>query len=232
MAAVLTDANRARVTAALLAIGGLAWFVVIAVMTQIGFSGNNRYLVLGAALVDICAAVGYGWAAREVAVLAARALRARRPAGARIARPALAWGSAALLGLIFVFGPNWVGGNLISIPRTHGSLVYQARLRQGLNALVTRFGGPQKVLACGTVMTEGFQVPMVAYVLGVATPRIEAPPADSAPAAAGPAPNLILQTRDTRSAHLLPLLSTWPSVHYHYVGTSGPVHMFTHNCGT
>ncbi|MGH2877098.1 MAG: hypothetical protein ACRDLV_12680, partial [Solirubrobacteraceae bacterium] len=139
---------------------------------------------------------------------------------------ALQLACAGLLALLFAFGPNWVGSNLISIPRTHGSLVYQARLREGLNSLVARYGGPQKVLACGTVMTEGFQVPMVAWTLGVATPRIWAPPAAGAPA--GPAPNLILQTRDTRSASLLPYLSTWPSVRYHYVGTGGPVHMFSH----
>jgi hypothetical protein len=45
----------------------------------------------------------------------------------------------------------------------------------------------------------------------------------------GPAPNVILQTRDTRSSSLLPVLAWWPGVHYHYVGTAGPVHMFT-NC--
>ena len=39
---------------------------------------------------------------------------------------------------------------------------------------------------------------------------------------------MILQTRDTRSASLLPYLSWWPHVHYHYVGTCGPFHMFTH----
>ncbi|MGH2873239.1 MAG: hypothetical protein ACRDL5_12350, partial [Solirubrobacteraceae bacterium] len=47
IATLRTDPNRARIVTALLAIGGLAWFVVIAVMTEIGFSGNNRYLVLG-----------------------------------------------------------------------------------------------------------------------------------------------------------------------------------------
>jgi len=76
---------------------------------------------------------------------------------------------------------------------------------------------------------------MVAWVLGVPTTRIEAPPTNGGAAYAQPAedaPNLVLQTRDTRSAHLLPLLSTWPTVRYHYVGTRGPVHMFTHACGT
>jgi hypothetical protein len=75
---------------------------------------------------------------------------------------------------------------------------------------------------------------MVAWVLGVPTTRIEAPPTNGGaayPQPAAAAPNLVLQTRDTRSAHLLPLLSTWPTVHYHYVGTRGPVHMFTHACG-
>ena len=129
--------------------------------------------------------------------------------------------------------PNWVGNSMISIPRTHGSLVYQARLREGMSDLIKRFGGADKVLACGSVMTEGFQVPMVAFVLDVPTTRIEAPPtlgggAHPQPAAA--APHLILQTRDTRSASLLPFLSTWPGVHYHYAGTAGPVHMFTQGC--
>ncbi len=77
-AGLLTAPSRARLTAALIGLGGLAWFVVIAVMTQVGFSGNNRYLVLGAAMVDICGAVGFGWAAQELAVLAPRLLRTGR----------------------------------------------------------------------------------------------------------------------------------------------------------
>ncbi|MHB1835477.1 MAG: hypothetical protein ACYCXW_10965, partial [Solirubrobacteraceae bacterium] len=261
LAALAAPRNRARIVTALLAIGGLIWFVVIAVMTQIGFSGNNRYLVLGSALVDVCGAVAFGWAARELGVLAMRALRrgsaaapaagagdavsqpavsqqavsqpgsVAAPAGSRpgpVAAPVLQWAAAGLMGLLFLFGPNWVGPNLISFPRTHRALVYQANLRKGLGELVSSYGGPSKVLACGSVMTEGFQVPMVSWVLGVPTTRIEAPPADSAPADAGPAPNVILQTEDTRGSALLPFLSSWPDVHYHYVGTRGPFHMFTH----
>ncbi|HLH65827.1 MAG TPA: hypothetical protein VKV27_08990, partial [Solirubrobacteraceae bacterium] len=200
-AALLRDPHRARIAAALMALGGLVWFLVIAVMTQIGFSGNNRYLVLGSALVDCCGAIGYGWAARELGVLLRRVPRA-----GRAREPALAWSATAGAAIVFLFGPNWIGPNLISIPRTHGALVYQANLRRGLTELVAAYGGPAKVLACGSVMTEGFQVPMVAWTLDVATPRIEAPPADAADP--GPAPNVILQTRDTRSAALLPFLSS------------------------
>jgi hypothetical protein len=238
VAGLRTERSQARLTAALMGLGGLAWFVVVGVMTQIGFSGNNRYLVLGSALVDICGAVGFGWAAHELAVLGTRR---RRGAGAasgagserRATRGGLQWAAAVVVALIFLVLPNWVGNSMISIPRTHGSLVYQARLREGMNDLVTRFGGRDKVLGCGSVMTEGFQVPMVAFVLDVATTRVQAPPTNGGaanPEPASAAPHLILQTRDTRSAHLLPLLSTWPTVRYHYAGSAGPVHMFTQGC--
>ncbi len=231
LAGLRTDRSQARLTAALLGLGGLAWFVVIAVMTQVGFSGNNRYLVLGSALVDICGAVGFGWAARELAVLGARRRRGTdtgagvgSSSGRTAIRAGLQWTAAAVVALVFLVLPNWVGNNMISIPRTHGSLVYQAHLRQGMSDLVTRFGGADKVLACGSVMTEGFQVPMVAFVLGRAhhADRGAAHPGrrGQSRSRAAAAPNLILQTRDTRSAHLLPLLSTWPTVHYHYAGTA------------
>jgi hypothetical protein len=257
--AVWSPAHRARAIAALLGLGGLAWFVVIAIMTQVGFSGNNRYLVLGSALVDTCGAIAYGWAATELWALVHRRRGrvatagagpaeggagtggartggavtggAARGGAARGGAGGIRWACAGLLALVFAFGPNWIGQNLISIPRTHGSLVYQAHLRQGMAALVARAGGARRLLACGSVMTEGFQVPLVAWTLGVPTTRVEGPPADGGAKYAEPAedaPNVILQTRDTRSASLLPLLSTWPSVAYHYAGTAGPVHMFTH----
>jgi hypothetical protein len=230
VAALRTPVSRARIIAALMGVGGLAWFVVIAVMTQAGFSGNNRYLVLGAALVDICGAIGYGWAAWELAVLVSRRLGHVGEAGRAGVSAVLRWGGVALCALIFMIGPNWVGANLISIPRTHGSLVYQAHLRDGMEDLVARFGGAQRVLACGSVMTEGFQVPMLSWILNVPTTRIEAPPATGEKP--GPAPQVILQTRDTRSASRLPYLSSWPTVTYHYIGTAGPVHMFTAGCSS
>jgi hypothetical protein len=96
-----------------------------------------------------------------------------------------------------------------------------------VNQLIARFGGAKRVLACGSVMTEGFQVPMVAYALDVPTPRVAAPPAAGAPP--GPAPNVILQTRDTRSAALLPIIQAWPATHYRYDGSGGPFNLFT-NC--
>jgi hypothetical protein len=117
---------------------------------------------------------------------------------------------------VFVFLPNFVGANYINIQRTHGSLLYQGHLREDLAALIQRDGGTKRVLACGTVMTEGFQVPMVAWYLGVRTLDVESPPAVNAAGVAVAAngqpsktwPNTIFQDSDTRSAELLPLPNT------------------------
>jgi hypothetical protein len=50
-------------------------------------------------------------------------------------------------------------------------------------------------------MTEGFQVPMVAWTLGVHTLRIEATPSNLV---GPPWPAVILQTRAQSNSHLLP----------------------------
>ncbi len=229
--------THAQAVAALAGLAGLAWFVVIATMTQIGFSGNNRYLVLGSALVEVCGAVAWGWAAQEIGNLAVGVLRRGRHASASASSQDGRAGAGTLVratwlgGLVvvtaaFALLPSWVGNNLISIPRTHRSLVYQAHLRQGVTKLVQEYGGAGKMLRCGTVMTEGFQVPMVAWTLGVHTIQVEAPPAAETPP--GPAPNVILQTRDTRHATLLPIVHAWPTVQYTYFGSSGPFNLFTH----
>lgn len=224
--ALSTPRARAQVTAASAGLVGLSWFVLIAVMTQIGFSGNNRYLVIGSALVEVCGAVAWGWAAQEIGSLGLNGLRRRRssrdPTLARTAPTAAVLAIAA----VFVFLPPWVGGNLVALPRTHRSLVYQAHLREGASGAVARYGDAAKLLRCGTVMTEGFQVPLVAWTLGVHTNQIEAPPAAGQPA--GPAPNAILQTRASRNLALLPIVRSWPTVHYTYDGHSGPFRLFTH----
>ena len=217
---------RAMGVTALAGLTGLAWFVVIATMTQIGFSGNNRYLVIGSALVDICGAVAWGWAAQEVGNVVAGLLRRGREASSAALARAGSWAGLVVVALAFALLPSWVGNNLISIQRTHRSLVYQANLRNGVTRLVADYGGAAKLLRCGTVMTEGFQVPMVAWTLGVHTIEIEAPPAPGAPLP--PAPNVILQTRDTRDSALLPIVHAWPATHYTYFGSSGPFNLFTH----
>jgi hypothetical protein len=225
---ILAD-SRVRAQSVALAAGvlGVVWFVVVAVMTQAGFSGNNRYLVIGSALVEVCGAVAWGWAATELGSLLARWLRRDR-ATAASAGPALVGGlvGVGIAGIAFLTLPNWVGRNLIDIPRTHHAIVYQAKLRSDVTRLVARYGGAKKLLSCGSVMTEGFQVPLVAWTLGVHTLRVQGPPAAGTPP--GAAPNVVLQTQAQTNATLLPILHAWPTVHYTYVGSVRTFRLFEH----
>jgi hypothetical protein len=203
----LPVARGVRARGWLLAIGvfGYMWWVGIAVETQAGFSGNDRYLLLGTALVAISGAIGWGWLAHWVAsavrTLAQRTRTLWRVAGMRFAPQA----GAAVAVALFVAFPPWIGKSTLSVPRLHGALVYQAHLRQDMAAAIKKLGRG-RILTCGTVMTEGFQVPMLAYMLDVHTLRVEEPPAV---AGTGPPPNVIFQTRAQRNSTLLPIIRPW-----------------------
>jgi hypothetical protein len=184
---------------------GASWWVLIAAMTQAGFSGNNRYLVVGSALIVVAGAVGWAWLTAGLGRLALKVLPAFR------AGPALA---AAGVVALFLAIPPWIAKDVSKI---HRALVYQARLRSGAAAAIERLGGAGAVLRCGTVMTEGFQVPMLAWTLGVHTLRVTTQPPKGAPI--GPPPNVIFQTRAQRKATLLPSatqIAGWTAAGAHY----------------
>jgi hypothetical protein len=215
---------------------GFGWWLGIAVETQAGgFSGNSRYLVFGTAAVGIAGGLAWAWLATSIAELLGW-LRQRRESLARLARRSVALPSGAVVAVgLFLAVPPWVGKNIISLPRTHHSLVDQALLRENLNQIVRQYGGARKLLACGSIMTEGFQVPMVAWALDVRMLRVEAEPSIPLPPYQGltpaeanaaehgwaplPAPNVILQARDRPGDELLPLPSTilhWEALGVHY----------------
>jgi hypothetical protein len=237
--------DRALVALVMAGVFGLVWWILIALLTQAGFSGNDRYLVLGAALIDIAGGVGWGWAALELGGVIGRRLdRAADGADGAdgaygadgadgadgAARPVVRWGAVALGVLGFAFLPNFVGPNLIDVQRTHRALVYQAHLRQDAARAVRELGGPARVLACGSVMTEGFQVPMVAWTLGVHTLQVEASPLPGQ--AIPPAPNVIFQTRAQRHASLLPRVRDWSRVvPYQLVAHARTFKVYSHCAG-
>jgi hypothetical protein len=191
-----------RARAWLLALGvfGFAWWLGVAIETQAGFSGNNRYLVLGTAPVAIAGGVAWGWFSRALAE-GFRRLRARGegagPLGVGFTIPA----AAGVAVVLFLALPSWIGKGIVSLPRTHHALVYQARLRSDLTAAVAKAGGADALLRCGPVMTEGFQVPMVAWTFGVHTLRVEATPGTLV---GPPWPAVILQARAQSNSRLLP----------------------------
>jgi hypothetical protein len=224
-----TRGERALAAVVVAGVLGVGWWVVIAIMTQAGFSGNNRYLLLGAALINVAGGVGWGWAGLALGARAARFVRSRRTS-ATGASPdpavAIGWAGVAAMALVFAFVPGWVGNSLVDVQRTHRALVYQAHLRSGVTAAVEKAGGAQRVLGCGTVMTEGFQVPMLAWTLGVHTIDVEASPQSvSNP---GPPPNVIFQTRAQRNAHLLPVVGAWSTTPYRLVARTKTFRVYEH----
>jgi hypothetical protein len=220
---LVPQSRRERAILAIVCAGlfGLGWWVVIAVLTQAGFSGNNRYLVLGAALIEIAGGATWGWIMLELGQ------RLRRFGGALVAATV----ALALGVLAFLFAPGFVGDSLTDVQATHRALVYQAQLRDDLNKIVGDYGGAGNLRACGTVMTEGFQVPMVAYALGVHTLTVLDQPAQQL-APVSEAPNVILQDRETHHATLLPQAATilnWEAhgVPYKYVSHVRTFRLFT-----
>jgi hypothetical protein len=193
---------RARAWLLGLGVFGLVWWLGIAFETQAGFSGNNRYLVLGTAPVAIAGGVAWGWFSRTLADWIRRLAGVLGSGFRRLTAPAFAVSGGVVVAIaLFLAVPPWIGTNIISLPRTHHALVYQAHLREDLTAAVQKAGGKNALLNCGTVMTEGFQVPMVAWTLGVRTLQVEAEPSNLA---GPPWPAVILQARAQSNATLLP----------------------------
>jgi hypothetical protein len=195
------DGVRARAWLLGLGVFGYAWWLGVAIETQAGFSGNNRYLVLGTAPVAIAGGVAWGWFTRALAN-GLRWLSARREGTGRLGEVRFTIPAAAAVAIVlFLALPSWIGKGIVSLPRTHHALVYQAKLRSDLTAAVAKAGGADALLRCGSVMTEGFQVPMVAWTLGVHTLRVQAEPSNLA---GPPWPAVILQARAQSNSTLLP----------------------------
>ena len=186
-----------RARAWLLALGGagLLWWLGIATETQAGFAGNSRYLELGTALVAIAGGVAWGW----TAVASARVLGWATRRSPSAALPVAA--GSVLSAVTLLAAPPWIGRNVIDLPRVGSALNYQAELRSDLARAITASGGASALRRCGTVMSEGYQVPMVAWMLGVAPAAVQSPPAHLSGA---PWPGVILQDRAEEDAALLP----------------------------
>jgi hypothetical protein len=198
--AVRAQAHRPAGVVLALAVMAIIWFVEISGMTQYGFSGNQRYLIVGGALVVVIGGVGWGLAAWKLGQLLARWIHPATGA-------AIAIGAATV---VFLLVPGWVGSRF-SIGKLNQAMRYQAELREDLSTIIERAGGAKKINACGKVQTEDFQKPMVAWYLGLKA--VEANDSGSNRRwRASKAPNVILQTRDTGTAGLRPFLPT--SVHY------------------
>lgn len=183
-----------RSTAAL-AGGALAWTALVAAMTEAGFAGNRRYLVVAAALAALVAGIALGRAVREVG--------RRLPAGRRRA------GMAAATAL-----PLVVAG-LLAVPqvaRDARGVDYERALDSQLDAALARVGGRERVVSCGHPFTGPFQVPAVAWRLRVHTGQVGYEPRD---------PGVVLRALPRRGVRTPPTIPA-PAAPFTARGRAGP----------
>ena len=138
---------------------GLAWFVLVAAMTEAGFAGNQRYLIVTTAVVCVLGGDRRGARAPggRVGGDAGGSARAAR----RRSRSA-----ALLLGVAVGLADDHRQGR----QRRHACAAGSSTRRilwHDLKGLVDEAGGKSRLLACGGVFSGPFQTQMVAYELGV-----------------------------------------------------------------
>jgi hypothetical protein len=185
---------------------GLSWFLEEAILTQAGFSGNDRYLIAAAAVIVVLGAVG--WAA-ALSWLGGHLLRfGGRTAGVLAA--------AALFapGVLLISRPHIA---LLSVRPTESSLRYQADLRRDLPKAVDLAGGPAALISCGPIQTNPSEAPLTAWTLGLELASIT-----------GSRGDVIIQSRNAVNAPLLPAIPRKPR--YRLVAQAGTVSIFVH-CG-
>jgi hypothetical protein len=152
----------------------------VAAMTERGFAGNWRYLVVPAALALVLAAAGVGWTATV--------MLPRLGAAARWLRP-------AVLGLIAAIAATYL---LLSVPQTFRTYAFEVRVNEETDLVLDRLGD-QRLRRCGRIYVNPFLLQRVAWELDRPAKTIAATyraPADASAA--------VLRTRLTPEHPLLP----------------------------
>jgi len=135
---------------AVLALGGLAWMVLVAVMSEVGFSGEERYALPGAAALGVAGAAALGWLATAVSGRAA------------------ALATAALAAVVLASALGRAG----EVSDAWGSVRDAAALTRDLESAVAAAGGAARVRACGRPFVGAYRGPMLAWHLDVPKARV------------------------------------------------------------
>jgi hypothetical protein len=156
-AAVMWLTRRREGRTLALALGGLAWFALVAGMTEAGFAGNQRYLIVTTAVMCVLGGMG---AVRVLQGVQWAAARRWSPRSGRIAATA-----TFLIGLAAA-SPQIVA-KFDNTRRVNGGLEHEAYLWHDLKGLIDSAGGQERLLSCGHIFSGPFQTQMVAYELGI-----------------------------------------------------------------
>ncbi|HEV2772048.1 MAG TPA: hypothetical protein VGV57_04375, partial [Thermoleophilaceae bacterium] len=135
--------------ALLAGLAGASWTLPVATMSELGFSGELRYLLPGIVLVVVA-----GTAGLFLAASAARERIGRDPSGA------FAAAAATALALTAVDRADTIGEQ--TARAGHG-----AALAADLDRAIERAGGPGRLRRCGPPHVGRYRGPMLAWALGV-----------------------------------------------------------------
>ncbi len=136
--------------------GGLAWFLLIAGMTEAGFAGNQRYLILSTAAAAVLGGMGAALVVQGVDTFARRLFKSPR------AGPAAA--ATAFVLALGLFGP-FIIEKANNAQRVLGGLRHEAVVYHDLKGTIAAAGGRQRLLTCGGVYSGPFYTQMIAYLL-------------------------------------------------------------------
>ena len=151
------DWIRNRRQGAILAVAflGISWIVLIGLMTEAGFSGNPRYIILGTSLLAVVGGVGFG----RVVQFAGAAMR--RIAGPRVATAV----GVVVFAILALASVHWAKPRFDNFDELDSALRYQAELRIDLKHALEKAGGADAFKACGKATAGKFSVPLVAWYL-------------------------------------------------------------------
>ncbi|HEX5195171.1 MAG TPA: hypothetical protein VFW09_20440 [Solirubrobacteraceae bacterium] len=199
--------RRLDVCVGVLFVAALVLFAEDAVLTELKFSGNGRYLFPAACLTIVVGMVGWargtGWAFALAARFAGRLA---------------AWAAAAVVAAAAVAAivPSAVDA-FAALPATWAGLRFQADVRHDVAAAIARAGGAGRLKSCGTVQTNTQLAPVVAWNLHETIGAAEATQG-----------RVIIQGKANANARRFPWIPWIPrSLGWHVVATAGSVKIAT-----
>jgi hypothetical protein len=192
-----------------LAVVCAGWLVEVALTTQARMgAGDQRYLIVSFALG--CVLAGVGWI-RLVAMASSFLARWRPTMSDRAAR----W---AVIAVVLAASAPFVGQRLDELSGTIGEVPYQAHKYRQLAELINRAGGRSQILACGPVTSDIYQMPALAWQLGVHQSQILISAGPKGTPTTGnvvrvPTMGTVFRTRTIRGEPLLPAHLGSPDFH-------------------
>ena len=155
----------ARGPARVIAVAGAGWIALVAAMSQAGFSGEERYVMPGAALLAVAGAAAAGRGARHLNIAAPGISTLRYQAPVAIAAAVIGLAALPRIDAIAGLGPR---------------LEHQHELDAGLEHAIDAAGGREAVLACGRPAVGRYRGTLLAYHLDVPkrTVRADGRPGD------------------------------------------------------